>query len=194
MLIAKLFSFAKTSPSLALRVLCRWRLEWEAKIHSCFHIFTSILLRFNTNNNSISPNTSGSSSYFICICICERFLSGGWCTLCNFLSSLQPSDTLSLSLSIPIQPNPLFLLQKTPLSGFVPCATISVHIVIQLFLICLSTPFLQIALCQYNVCNAHKNENGSHLKLIHHFCRFVHISYESAPRVTLDGISLFPPL
>ena len=132
----------------------------------------------------------------ICICICERFLSAGWCTLCNFLSSLQPSDTLSLSLSIPIQPNPLFLLQKTPLSGFVPCATISLYIVIQLFSICVSTPFLQFALCQYNVCNAHKNENGSHLKLIHHFCRFVHISYESAPRVTLDGISLllFPPL
>ena len=163
-------------------------------LYSHFHIHPPSFTRTQITIQYLRIQVDLVHISFVFVFVRGFFLLAG--APCATSSPVCNQVTLSLSLSIPIQPNPLFLLQKTPLSGFVPCATISLYIVIQLFSICVSTPFLQFALCQYNVCNAHKNENGSHLKLIHHFCRFVHISYESAPRVTLDGISLllFPPL
>ena len=164
-------------------------------LYSHFHIHPPSFTRTQITIQYLQIQVDLVHISFVFVFVRGFFLLAG--APCATSSPVCNQVTLSLSHSIPIQPNPLFLLQKTPLSGFVPCATISLYIVIQLFSICVSTPFLQFALCQYNVCNAaHKNENGSHLKLIHHFCRFVHISYESAPRVTLDGISLllFPPL
>ena len=85
-------------------------------LYSHFHIHPPSFTRTHKTIQYLRIHVDLVHISFVFVFVRGFFLLAG--APCATSSPVCNQVTLSLSLSIPIQPNPLFLLQKTPLSGF----------------------------------------------------------------------------